>query len=73
MAFLALKNVKFLPVAQPWWAAGCAVRGVGGPRGKMLLTQFASAQGSEPLELKSYFGQLDTPEEGVVSIHALRR
>ena len=36
----------------------------------MLLTQFASAQGSEPLELRSYFGQLDKPEDGCVSIHA---
>lgn len=37
----------------------------------MLLTQFASAQGSEPLELRSYFGQLDKPEDGCVSIHAM--
>ena len=37
----------------------------------MLLTQFASAQGSEPLELRSYFGQLDKPEDGCVSIHGV--
>ena len=27
MAFWALKKAKFLPAAQPWWAAGCAVTG----------------------------------------------
>ena len=31
-AFLPLKKAKFLPAAQPWWAAGCAVTGVGGRR-----------------------------------------
>ena len=40
---------------------------------RRTLTQFASAQGSEPLELRSYFGQLDKPEDGCVSIHALQR
>ena len=52
MAFWALKKAKFLPAAQPWWAAGCAVRGVGGqgkkmhhnkwPREKMLYTKMGS-------------------------------
>ena len=45
MAFLALKKAKFLPAAQPWWAAGCAVRGVGGQGGKMLYTKMGSAEG----------------------------
>lgn len=27
--FWPSKRPKFLPAAQPWWAAGCAVRGVG--------------------------------------------
>ena len=42
MAFLALKKAKFLPAAQPWWAAGCAVRGVGGQGEKMLYTKMGS-------------------------------
>ena len=46
MAFLALKKVikkaNFLPAAQPWWAAGCAVRGVGGQGKKMLYTKMGS-------------------------------
>ena len=41
MAFWALRKAKFLPAAQPWWAAGCAVTGVGGQGEKMLYSKMS--------------------------------
>ena len=39
---LAPQNTNFLPAAQPWWTAGCAVRGVGGQGGGDLYTKMRS-------------------------------
>ena len=71
MAFLVLKMAKNFPAAQPWWAAGCAVTGVGG-QGKKCYTPKWGPEGFGGVRRgvwgKSNLGQLDKRLGGGVKV-----